>query len=336
MNEFAGASILVVDDQEVARRLSVAVLSRHGYQCSEASSEAEARSVVDGNVPDLVLTDVTMPGGSGLALVRSLSDSHPDVATVVVTGFDDPEVADEAIDGGAFGYVIKPFAINGLLIAVASALKRRALQLENRAHRDRLEELVRQRTQELDDSRAETVDRLARAVESRDAGTGAHIGRMSELVYELARALGWNEPEAQTLRLASVLHDVGKVAIPDEILRKPGPLTPEERRVIETHASAGHAILAGARSELLRLADLVAWTHHERWQGNGYPRGLAGEQIPIEGRIAAVADVYDALTSERPYRPAFSEAEALQMIRDDVGLDPVVVAALEELCAKKH
>jgi putative two-component system response regulator len=331
VNEFVGSAILVVDDEPPLRRLAVRVLTDHGYRCTEADGETGALAAVAVEEPELVLTDVTMPDGSGISLVRALHAAHPDVATVMLTGRDDPEVADAALDGGAYGYVIKPFEVNELLIAVAGALKRRSLALENRAHRDQLEALVRRRTRELDESRAETVERLARAVESRDAGTGMHIDRMSKLVCRLALELGWEEGEAETLRLASVLHDVGKVGIPDEILLKEGLLTPEERVAIQTHASIGHAILAGANSELLQLADVVAWTHHERYDGSGYPRGLAGEQIPLAGRIAAVADVFDALTSDRPYRAALTEADALATIRADTGLDPSVVAALERV-----
>jgi putative two-component system response regulator len=335
VNEFAGASILIVDDEQPARRLVARMLAKHGFRCTEAGGEAEALESVTAEPPALVLTDVTMPGGSGISLVRSLHVSHPDVAAVMLTGHDDPDLADTALDGGAYGYVIKPFEANELLIAVIGALRRRALALENRAHRNRLEELVRHRTRELDESRAETVERLARAVESRDVGTGQHIDRMSGLVYLLACALGWDDAEAETLRLACVLHDVGKVGIPDEVLLKEGPLTPAERTLIETHAAIGHAILGGARSELLRLADVIAWTHHERIDGSGYPRGLAGEQIPLAGRIAAVADVYDALTSQRPYRAALAEREALETILADPGFDPAVVGALDGIVGQR-
>jgi putative two-component system response regulator len=137
---------------------------------------------------------------------------------------------------------------------------------------------------------------------------------MSSLSGRIAKALGWRGPDSETLRLASVPHDVGKIGVPDAILLKSGPLDPEERRLMETHPSAGHAILAGARSDLLQVADTVAWTHHERMDGSGYPRGLRGAEIPVAGRIAAVADVFDALTSDRPYRGAFSEHEALELI----------------------
>jgi len=335
-SEFAGTSILVVDDEASLRRLAARLLSGHGYRCAEASSEADALAAVAQEPPALVLTDMMMPGGSGMSLIRTLQASHPDVATVMVTGRDDPAIADRALDGGAYGYLIKPFEPNELLIAVSAALRRRALGLESRAHRDRLEELVRRRTHELDESRAETVERLARAVESRDADTGTHLERMSGLVYRLARTLGFAPAAAETLRLASVLHDVGKVAVPDEILLKTGPLTADERRSIETHVAVGHGILAGAQSELLRLADVVAWTHHERFDGTGYPRGLAGAEIPLAGRIAAVADVFDALTSDRPYRAALAEHEALETIRASPGFDPVVVAALDSVLDERH
>jgi putative two-component system response regulator len=330
-----GAAILVVDDEPPIRRLTVRLLADAGYRCAEAGGEAEALAKVDGDPPDLVLTDVTMPGGSGISLVRTLRERHPDVAAVMLTARDDPEVAEAALDGGAYGYVVKPFGRNELVIAVAGALKRRALALENRMHRERLEELVRQRTHELAESRSETVERLARAVESRDSDTGSHIERMSGLAAELARALGWAEAEAETLRLAALLHDVGKVGIPDGVLNKHGRLDEDERQLIETHAAVGHAILAGARSELLRLADVVTWTHHERFDGSGYPRGLVGEEIPLAGRIAAVADVYDALTSNRAYRPALGERAALALITAGRGreFDPNVVDALLELRA---
>jgi putative two-component system response regulator len=330
MTPASDVSILVVDDEPAVRRLAADLLRECGYRCSEAGSESDALAAVEIDAPDLVLTDVTMPGGSGLSLVRVLRERHPDIATVMVTARNDPEVAAAALDGGAYGYVIKPFETNELVIAVAGALRRRTLENENRAHRDRLEVLVGRRTRELDESRAEAVERLARAVESRDAETGSHIERMSGLVYRLAVALGWDAAGAETLRLASVLHDVGKVGIPDEILLKKGPLSADERRIIEAHAPIGHGILAGADSELLRLADTVAWTHHERYDGSGYPRALAGDEIPLVGRIAAVADVFDALTSDRPYRAALPVGEALALIETERGrgFDPEVVDAL--------
>jgi putative two-component system response regulator len=326
-------SILIVDDEPPIRRCAAEILRERGYRCSEAAGKAEALLAIANDPPDVVLTDVTMPGGSGLELLHVLNEHHPDLAAVMVTAHDEPALVDAALDGGAYGYIVKPFEPNDLVIAVAGALNRRELALENRAHHERLSNLVQERTNELDESRAETVERLARAVESRDSDTGSHIARMSGLARQLALALGWDEQQAETFRLASVLHDVGKVGISDKVLLKPGKLDHDERRQIEAHAGIGHAILAGARSELLLLADDIAWTHHERFDGSGYPRGLSGDEIPLAGRIAAVADVYDALTSDRPYRPAFGEREALNLITDGRGtkFDPDVVDALVAL-----
>jgi putative two-component system response regulator len=333
VTDFAGSMILVVDDEHATRNLMMRMLAAAGYRCAEAETARSALALIAHQTPQLVITDVTMPGASGIALVNALRPLHPAVSAMVVTGRDDTETARAALEAGAFGYIIKPFQERELLIAVEGALQRRTLELEDRDHRRQLEEVVRQQTRELDESRAETVEHLARAVESRDPDTRGHVDRMSELAFRLACALGWEEDNAETLRLASVVHDVGKVGIPDEILLKRGRLDPEERAVVERHAAIGHAILSGGKSELLNLADAIAWTHHERIDGTGYPRGLVGEEISLAGRIAAVADVFDALTSERPYRGALSEIEALAVIRADAGLDPAVVAALEGLCA---
>lgn len=308
-------NVLVVDDEAASRRLAVRVLAMHGYRCSTAANARDALAALDAEVPDVVVTDMSMPGGSGLELIGSIGELHPGVATVMVTAHDGDRLVEAALDGGVYGYVTKPFEPIALVIAVSCALRRRDVELENARHRAALADLVRARTEELEESRAEAVRRLALAVESRDPGTGAHVERMSSISGRIAKALGWKGPDCETLRLAAVLHDVGKIGVPDAILLKPGPLDPEERRLMETHASAGHAILAGARSGLLRVADTIAWTHHERMDGSGYPRGLAGAEIPLAGRIAAVADVFDALTSDRPYRGAFSEREALELVR---------------------
>ena len=323
-------SVLIVDDEPTSRRLALNVLARHGYRCATADGAREALAAVSEEPPDVVVTDMAMPEVSGLALVAAVRERHPTVATVMLTAHDDERLVAAALDGGVYGYVTKPFEPSALLIAVSGAVRRRDVELENAQHRAALAELVGARTNELKESRAEAVERLALAVESRDPGTGVHIDRMSKLAGRIAERLGWDGADAEILTLASVLHDIGKIAVPDAILSKPGALDPEERRLIESHASVGHAILAGAKSDLLRVADTIAWTHHERLDGSGYPRRLRGAELPIVGRIAAVADVFDALTSDRPYRPAFDEPEALAMIRRDRGtkFDERVVDAL--------
>jgi putative two-component system response regulator len=264
-----------------------------------------------------------MPGESGLKLVEHVLSNHPRTAAVMVTGIDEPEFAEVALENGAYGYIIKPYTQNEIVIAVANALRRRALELENRAHRDSLEQIVAARTAALERSgrelkltREETVRRLSRAIEYRDEETGEHTERMSRYAALLAGRVGL---DFESIRLASPLHDVGKVALADGILLKPGKLTAEERREMERHAEVGYTILTGSGSALLELAATIAWTHHEKFDGSGYPRGLKGEEIAIEGQIAAVADVFDALTSDRPYRPAFPVDEAVQIMRDARG-----------------
>jgi putative two-component system response regulator len=259
----------------------------------------------------------------------------------MVTGLDDSALAQAALASGAYGYVIKPFTPNELIIAVANALRRRTLEIENRAHRETLEELVRVRTAALQSSaeqlrlsHEETVRRLAAAIEYRDYETGGHTDRMSRYACVLATHCGL-DPEL--MRLASSMHDVGKVGLPDSILLKPGALTADERREMEGHTEMGYAILSGSGSGLLDLAATIALAHHERFDGSGYPRGLSGEGIPIEGQIAAIADVFDALTSDRPYRVAFSVQEATSRMRRGRGthFNPALLdmffAAIDEI-----
>jgi cyclic di-GMP phosphodiesterase len=245
-------------------------------------------------------------------------------------------VAEEALGHGAYGYVIKPFSSNEILINVANGLRRRQLEIESRRHRELLEQAVRDRTaaltsslKELRHSREETIERLARAAETRDDATGRHIKRVSLYCHLLARAIGLDGDRCELIRIVSPLHDIGKIAIPDRILLKPGPLTAEERTIMQGHAEAGYHMLLGSGEELLDLAATIARTHHERYDGAGYPCRLAGTGIPIEGRIAGVADAFDALTSDRVYRPAVPLEETLEVMRAGRGtqFDPEVLDA---------
>jgi putative two-component system response regulator len=199
-----------------------------------------------------------------------------------------------------------------------------------------LEEQVRARTSALRATELEIVQRLGRAVESRDPETGDHIGRIAAVSHRLALAAGLSADEAELLRRASAMHDVGKISIPDRILSKPGPLTMDERRIMERHAEVGADLLAGSRSDLVQLGEVVARTHHERWDGTGYPAGLAGEEIPLAGRICAICDVFDALMSSRPYKPPWTFDSALEEIREQRGrhFDPHLVDLFLELAPK--
>jgi putative two-component system response regulator len=325
--------ILIVDDEGAIRTLLVRLLGAHGYECVAAESPAAARRHLSAQPFALVLSDGNMPGESGFDFAHEVHLDYPDTAVVLVTGVDDRRIAEAALAQGAYGYVLKPFKANELLINVVNALRRRSLEIENRHHRDRLEQTVLERTSTLRDTiarleasegearrlREETIRRLSWAAEFRNQETGQHIVRMSLYCALLARLAGIDAERTELIRIASPMHDVGKIGIPDRILLKPGVLTDEERQVMEAHAEMGHGILAGSNVELLDLAALMALTHHERIDGTGYPRGLAGDEIPLEGRIAAVADVFDALTSDRVYRPAYQPDEARRLMLEGRG-----------------
>ncbi len=329
--------VLVVDDEDAIRRLHVRALRVDGHDLSEASSAAEARRALAARSIDLVLSDVTMPGESGIELARWILVEHPDVAVVMVTGVDDPEVARIALDGGASGYLIKPVSSSQLRIVVANALRQRQLEIERRGYEERLERTVHERTAELRQSREETIRRLASAAEFRDDDTGHHIERMSRYAAMLARRSGLPDDRVEAIRIASPMHDVGKIGIPDAILNKPGRLTEDEFRVMRTHAEIGWRILSGSESALLELAATIAISHHEKVDGTGYPRGLSGDAIPLEGRICAVADVFDALTSPRVYKPAFSIEKAVAILVEGRGrhfqadLVDLLVAGMDEV-----
>jgi putative two-component system response regulator len=322
--------VLVVDDEEPIRRILCRLLERNGYLSDGAADAEDAMLRLNEQKYDLVLTDMDMPGSSGLDLIMQITQAHPDTATVMVTGMDDAKLAHAALDIGAYGYIIKPFEPNEILINVANALRRRGLEIENRNHRMRLEQMIKERTAELWEaiarlekaekdvrlSREETIQRLAIAAEFRDDETAQHIQRMSRYCALLARSHGADVERTELIRVASLMHDVGKIGIPDSILLKPGKLTPEERTIMQQHSEIGYRILAGSKSDLLRTAADIAWTHHERVDGSGYPLGLSGDQIPLEGRIAAIADVFDALTSDRVYKKAFPLGKAVDIMRE--------------------
>jgi cyclic di-GMP phosphodiesterase len=335
--------ILCVDDDLQVRRVITHLVRAAGYECQGVGDAREARGLLDRERFSIVLCDIELPGESGLELLRELAGRSPDVAMLMVTGQDAPEVADLALKLGAYGYVTKPFGENALRINLANAVHRRRLELERRTHNEVLEATVALRTAELRETvqrleasetelrkaYRETVQRLARAIEYHDGTTGAHVERVAEYATAIAARLGLDPERAELLRLASPLHDVGKLAVAERILAKPASLTPDERDAIERHARAGFELLTGSGNELLELAAVVAGSHHERWDGTGYPNGLAGEEIPLEGRIVAVADVFDALASDRPYRPGFTVEAARAQIAASAGtaFDPRVVEA---------
>jgi putative two-component system response regulator len=315
---FTRERVLVVDDEPDNRRVLERILERRGYRPATAEDAPGARAALALQDFDLILCDVNLPGESGLDLVEWALPAHPHLAAVMVSGLDDVELADRALAIGAYGYIVKPFSANDVLMRVRAALSHRRREV------DALEELRR--------SQEETVQRLAIAVEARDSETAAHVSDMSELCERVALRLGVSKERAAVMRTAATMHDVGKIAVADRILLKPGRLTPREREAMQDHAEVGYRILSGSSAELLRLAATIAWTHHERVDGSGYPRGLSGDVIPVEGRIAAVADVFDAVTRDRVYRPRMRFDEAVALIRDGRGthFDPQSADALLE------
>jgi len=344
------ARLLIVDDEPMVRRPLRRTLERGGHQVLEAANVAEARALLEVEPIELVLCDVNMPGGSGLELVRAIADGDSDAAIVMLSGVDDPAVANEALAIGAFGYLVKPIGGNEALINVSSNLRRRELELSRRQYVEELESKVLNRTAALRDAlgqlelgratlqhaERDAVDRLVAALTIRSEETGAHIQRVGRYTSLLARRAGVNGHSEDEFCWAAMLHDVGKIGIPDSILLKAGPLDREERTIMKRHAALGSELLADGSSPVLVLGAQIALTHHERWDGNGYPHGVAGEAIPAAGRVAAIGDVFDALTSDRVYRQAMPVAEAAAQMGAERGrqFDPdlldVFLGALDD------
>jgi len=335
------AQLLIVDDEEPFRRALRRTLERGGHTVHEASSVGEARAVLSTEDIDLALCDVNMPGGSGLELVRSVASEGSDTAVVMLTGVDDPAVADEALAIGAYGYLVKPMGGNEALISVSSSLRRRELELARRQHVAELESKIVSRSAALQqalaqlelttasalDAQRDAADRLVTALTIRSEETGAHIQRVGQFSAMLARLAGVRLWSAEEMCLAAMLHDVGKIGIPDAILLKPGPLEEDEFAIIKRHPVIGNRLLANGTSPVLILGAQIALAHHERWDGAGYPHGLAGDEIPIAGRIAAIGDVFDALTSDRVYRGAVPFEDAVEHMRSERGrhFDPALL-----------
>lgn len=299
--------ILVVDDEPVIRTTLLRMLQKHGYRCSEADNVDAALRVLEHEPVELVLSDIQMPGKSGVDLVRAMGHRIPDTAVVMVTGVDDAAVAMECIGLGAYAYVLKPIQTNAILVAVGSALRRRMLEIEHRDREGLLARKVREQTFEIRASREEIAWRLLAASEHRDNETGAHIRRIGLYAAELARLVGWDQERVECIQAAAPMHDIGKIGIPDRILQKPGPLTEEEWTVMRTHPVTGAAILQGSRVPFIRMGARIAVCHHERWDGGGYPAGVEGHRIPLDARITCLVDVYDALSNKRCYHDPWPE-----------------------------
>jgi putative two-component system response regulator len=319
--------ILVVDDEEFIADLLQRWFIVEGYHCETVSNGIDALKMLEQDEFDLVVSDITMPLMSGIELLEIVRNRWPDIAVLMATAISDRETAVHALRVGAYGYSIKPFDRNELLINVANALERRRVTLLMREYEQDLEQKVRERTAQVRQREEQIVVRLLSAAEFRDDETGAHIRRIGLYSAVMAKELGWDHQAVDDMRLAAPMHDVGKIGVPDRILQKPGRLTAEEWEIMKTHTTIGGKILDDPDVPLLRLAREIALSHHEKWVGTGYPLGLSGEAIPESGRIVAVVDVYDALVHNRCYKPAYPEEEALAIIRDGMGshFDPRIL-----------
>ncbi|MHB8868404.1 MAG: HD-GYP domain-containing protein [Thermoleophilia bacterium] len=335
--DFGSERVLVVDDDDAVLHYATRTLQGRGHPVSAHVDAEEAWAEACGGECAVAVVDLHMPGRDGRWLLDRLASGAEDTAVIMLTGDADLQVALECLEQGAVRYLTKPVAPQDLVHAVTQALENRRIRLENRAHRERLEELVRERTAGLEEvtwalqeSQQEAIYRLSAAAEYRDEETGLHIVRMARYAAVIAEELKLDQEFVRQLLLAAPMHDVGKIGISDAILQKPGKLTPEEFEVMQAHTLIGARLLARSTSPLMQMAERIALTHHEWWDGSGYPHGLRDTQIPLEGRIAAVADVLDALTSTRVYRPALTVDAALAMIAFEKGthFDPDVVGAL--------
>jgi putative two-component system response regulator len=327
--------IIVVEDDEGAALLA-RILGAAGYEAVEKVTQAAQLQALlgRGDEPDLVVLDLELPGADGFGLLDLVVKAG--VPALVLTADDAPTTRRRALGLGARDFVIKPLDRVELLLRVGNLLQTRRLQraLEDRNHD--LQRWVRSRTADLEDARKETLERLAMAAEYRDDDTSQHTKRVGRTAAILARQLGLSADTVEHLRHAAPLHDVGKIGIPDAVWLKPGALTDHERTMLEEHTVIGARILSGSRSPILRLAEQIARSHHERWDGSGYPDHLEGDHIPLAGRITAVADVFDVLAHPRPHKKAWPLEKAAQEIFDQAGrhFDPEVVAAFRRLDAR--
>ena len=320
------ASILIVDDELMVGEVISACLQADGYDCDYTAYGKEVFTLFKQKEYDLLISDIRMPEISGIELLGGVRELFPDLAVVMATAVDDRDIADRALELGADGYVIKPFNMNEFLINIANVLEKKRLVLESSRHKEILEETVRERTVEVREREEEIALRLITATGYRDGETGEHSKRIGLYCVEMAEALGWDRESIDNIKIGAPMHDVGKIGIPDEILRKPCRLSRAEFGVIMEHSRIGATILGGSKIPLLEMAADIALSHHERWDGTGYPLGLRGEDIPETARIVAIADVYDALCHDRVYRKSYSEVDAIALMNDRRGsyFDPLL------------
>lgn len=323
------AEILIVDDQPANVALIEKMLQIDEYcNVMSTTNSTEVEEIYRQSNIDLVLLDLNMPVMDGYQVLETIREIDPDYPPIIVlTAQNDRESRIKALELGARDFLAKPFDRVELMTRIRNMLEVRIMTSAMKNQNALLDRMVKERTQELNDTRLEVIRRLGRAAEYRDDMTGNHIVRMSGYSQLLAMAAGMSETDAEVLLNASPMHDIGKIGIPDSILLKPGALDAEEWEIMKTHVDIGVEILSGSESSLMIMAAEIAQNHHEKWDGTGYPCGLSGKDIPLTGRVVAIADVFDALTTERPYKNAWPIDDAVEFLKEQKGkhFDPVLV-----------
>ena len=325
-------NILIVDDEETVRRVLRKRLVREGYRCEEASNADEALEKLRSNPHELVIVDIKMPGKSGLELLSEIAASYSETAVVMATAITEAGVVIQCLKEGAQDYITKPFDLNEVVLSVERALEIRRLELQIKEYQQHLEQKVEEQTKEIRALFLGAIEALVFALEAKDKYTGGHSRRVTELAVAMGRELGLSPDELEDLRWGALLHDVGKIAVDPAIQNKPGKLTPEEYEHIMLHANIGSGIVKPVASE--RVVEMVSH-HHDHYDGSGLNQTVRGEDIPLGARVLAVADAFDAMTSDRPYRSALSIDEAIAEIGRCAGtqFDPVVVTAFLKIPA---
>jgi putative nucleotidyltransferase with HDIG domain len=335
----ADERILVVDDEDLIRDIICSVLNQAGFACHPVKSGTDALTTLQSDSDySVVVSDVIMDGMDGLTLLSKIRLDYPEMPVVMVTAVHDISVALAAIRNGAYDYLLKPFEREQLLASVRRAVENRHLKAENLAYQTKLESLVSARTEmlrqalsDLERSYDITLEALGDALDLKDAETEGHSKRVTAFTIAIARAMGLPQDRVRVVARGAFLHDVGKMAIPDAILRKPGRLSPEEQAIMQQHALLGYQMLR--KIPFLHEAADIVYSHQERYDGSGYPRGLKGDQIPLGARIFAIADTFDAMTSDRPYRAAQSVSSGRREIARQAGkqFDPEIVSVFQSI-----